>query len=252
MEVGPPSFRRLPPVTRWTLLACGAAFVLQMVWPAFTPLFALQPSAVFRGAIWQVLTYAYLHGGLFHFLVNMFVLWTFGREVEWAWGPRRFLFFYLTCAAVAGIAILGLAFATRQPGITAVGFSGALFGILAAFAKIHPTATVYVYFLIPLGVTQMVWLFGILSFLGALGGGAASLGHLAGLLAGLGWLRGERLWRNLEERRSVQVVIRRQRKQQELAEEVDRILDKISREGERALTERERRTLETYSRRRSR
>ena len=101
----------LPPVTQALLLACVAAFCLNL----FVPLdawFALWPLASGQFFPWQVVTYAFLHGDTLHLFFNMLGLWMFGSEIERLWGRNRYLQFLLASvltAALLAVAI-GLAF----------------------------------------------------------------------------------------------------------------------------------------------
>ena len=81
---------------------------------------------------YQLVTHMFAHGGFFHLFFNMFVLWMFGSLLEKAWGPKRFLIFYLVCGLAAGITHLAL------ENVPAVGASGAIMGLLAAFAYLFP------------------------------------------------------------------------------------------------------------------
>ena len=88
-----------------------AVFILQLVGrlfhtPFFENLFALSAAQVRRGFIWQPFTYMFLHdpGNIFHIIVNMFVLWFFGREVEYFIGSRPFTRLYLF-GGLAGAAL---------------------------------------------------------------------------------------------------------------------------------------------------
>src|SRR5512139_4331207 len=107
----------LPPITRALLLANVAIFILQMVTgDLLIGPFALWPfgSAQFSGVpefeLWQLVTYAFLHGSLTHLFFNMFALYMFGGEVEQLLGSRRFLTYYMVCvigAAVAQLVVMG-------------------------------------------------------------------------------------------------------------------------------------------------
>ncbi len=86
---------------------------------------------------WQLFTYAFLHAGATHIFFNMFGLVMFGADVERVWGRRRFLTYYITCALAAGVTQLLYAWLTGTIDVT-VGASGAVFGILLAFALLFP------------------------------------------------------------------------------------------------------------------
>jgi membrane associated rhomboid family serine protease len=119
-------------------------------------IFALNPmgGVTVQGAelnfyIWQLITYQFMHGGFFHILINMFILWMFGMELENNWGSRKFLTYYLTCGVGAGVAqLLFPALFGSMVGPT-IGASGSVFGIMIAFALYFPNRYIYIYFLLP-------------------------------------------------------------------------------------------------------
>ena len=128
----------MPPVTL-ALLGTNifVYFVVQQMGPNIIGLFALWPWASEWFRPWQVVTYAFLHGGLTHLAFNMFGLWMFGAELERVWGPRRMLLFYFASvlmAAVAQLLVTGL-LGSQAP---TIGASGGLFGLLIGFAMVFP------------------------------------------------------------------------------------------------------------------
>src|SRR6266536_388996 len=76
------------------IIANAAVFFAQLLSPTVTRLLGLQPELVVHGWVWQLGTYMFLHGGLFHILFNMLALWMFGTELERLWGTNFFLKFY--------------------------------------------------------------------------------------------------------------------------------------------------------------
>jgi len=86
---------------------------------------------------WQVFTYAFLHAGEMHVIVNMFGLVMFGGDVERVWGMKRFLIYYFTCVLAAGVAELLVARLTHS-GNAIVGASGGVFGLLLAYGLLFP------------------------------------------------------------------------------------------------------------------
>ena len=93
----------LPPVTQALIIAnCVIFFLDSSTGGSLSMLFALWPPGA-QFMPWQVLTYAFLHGGLSHLAFNMFGLYMFGGDVERVWGSQRILYFYLFCAVFAGI-----------------------------------------------------------------------------------------------------------------------------------------------------
>ena len=97
---------------------------------------AFWPAGFLAGALWQPFTYMFLHGGLLHLFLNMLWLFFFGKDVERALGTRAFLLFYLTCGAVGVLATFIPAMLWGGASVT--GASGAVMGVLVAFALINP------------------------------------------------------------------------------------------------------------------
>ena len=134
---------------------------------------------------WQLITYQFLHGGFSHILFNMFALWMFGMEIEQTMGSRKFLIFYLASGVGGGLAQLFIApLVTGLAGPT-VGASAAIFGVLIAFGLLFPDRYIIIYLLIPV---KAKYLIAIMLFLNlyAIGDGSnvAYLAHIAGGLTG--------------------------------------------------------------------
>ena len=165
-----------------------------------TDFLGLTPVAVVPGLfIWQPFTYMYLHGGLGHLLFNMLALWMFGTELERMWGTRFFLKFYTVTGVGAGLltvlfAWLPFDFAAQLLGVNIIGASGAIFGVLLAYALYFPNRPIYLYFLFPIPVKYFVMIIGAINLYSSLGpsGGVASATHLFGLLVGYLYLKGAR------------------------------------------------------------
>ena len=108
---------------------------------------------------WQLLTHVFLHGSETHLLFNMIALWSFGRVLERVWGNRRFLLFYLVCgigAAVISMLVDNLILHTQINGAM-VGASGAIYGILVAFALLFPNFKIMLIFLpVPIAAKYFV------------------------------------------------------------------------------------------------
>ncbi|MBW3660799.1 MAG: rhomboid family intramembrane serine protease [Gemmatimonadetes bacterium] len=252
-----------PPVVKWLLIANGAVFALQILVGAATGsdallvLFGLRPATVIeRGWVWQPLTYMFLHAGFFHLLLNMFVLWMFGAEIERLWGTEEFLKYYVVC----GLGAAALLFAFNWGSYT-IGASGAVLGVLLAFGMLFPDRYIYLWFLIPVRAKWLVVgiaAIEVLYLVAGSRGGIANAAHLGGMATGWIWLkrRGgdggalERLaakWR----RRRLKLVEggRRGKGDPRTEAEIDRILDKISKHGLDSLTDEEERILDEASRR---
>jgi membrane associated rhomboid family serine protease len=152
----------------------------------------LVPAALFHGYVWQLVSYMFLHGSFMHILFNMLALWMFGSELEYEWGAKRFLQYYFVTGIGAGITN-----AVFQPHSTVpiVGASGAIYGLLLAFALHWPNRPILIWFLFPMPAKYFVILFGAIEFVSSLpsivdqgrghGSGIAHLAHLGGILFGL-------------------------------------------------------------------
>lgn len=186
----------LPPVTQALLLINVAMFCIDIalgqalmqwlaLWPLNSPFFLP----------WQVVTYAFLHGGIGHIFFNMMGLWMFGSELERLWGPKRYIQFY-TASVLAAAASQLIMSAVGGWGNPTVGASGGLFGLLLAFGMMFPNRIIMPLFPpIPMKAKVFVAVFGgIELFLGVTGtmSGVAHFAHLGGMLGG--WLM-MRYWR---------------------------------------------------------
>ena len=134
---------------------------------------------------WQVITYAFLHGGIGHLFFNMFALWMFGAQIEQAWGSRRFGIFYFFC--VIGAALTQMTVMWGEP-IPTLGASGGVFGILLAFGMMFPERRIML--LIPPIPIKAKWFvigLGALELWSAVSGtqaGVANFAHLGGAVFG--------------------------------------------------------------------
>jgi membrane associated rhomboid family serine protease len=185
-----------PPIVLNLLIANGAVYVLQLVLGArFELLGAVTPSLVWQqGLLWQPFTYMWLHANFLHLLFNMLTLWMFGSTLAMAWGPQRFLRFYLLCGVGAGILIatvpylflaIGLDGATRMP---TLGASGAIYGVVLAYSLTWPDRTVALIF--PPVAFRAIWMIPIFFLMNLMSGGNVShVGHLGGVLVGWLYLR---------------------------------------------------------------
>ena len=181
-------FGNIPPVTRSLILVNVAVFLLQQfAGGALITWFALWPqdSGLFR--VWQLLTYAFLHGSIAHIFLNMFALYMFGRTLESYFGGRRFLYFYLICVLAAALTQLAVQAAggVAEP---VLGASGGVFGVLLAFGWYFPRQRLI---LLPIPIPMPAWLFVTLYALAELFFGitgrepdVAHFAHLGGMLGG--------------------------------------------------------------------
>ena len=136
--------------------------------------------------IWQLFTYMFLHGGIWHLLFNMLALWMFGAPIEQDWGTRRFLKFYFLCGIAAGVCDVTLHAILGDWGTSTIGASGAIYGLLVAFGVLYPEAPVLMFLLFPMKAKYMVMIFAGIEFLTTLGpnNGVSSIAHLGGMAFG--------------------------------------------------------------------
>jgi membrane associated rhomboid family serine protease len=195
-----------PPFTRavkWLVIANGLIFLLDALVGRFSPvagrdiilLFSLIPAAVTHGFIWQLVTYSFLHSGLWHILFNMLWLWMFGSQFEVDWGTSRFLEFYFFCVVGAALSTIAMAYTGLlglTPATPTVGASGGIYGILMAFGILYANREIML-FPIPFTIKAKYFVIGLIFitlYLSMNGpGGVAYVAHLGGLLFGFLFLR---------------------------------------------------------------
>jgi membrane associated rhomboid family serine protease len=214
---------------------------------------------------WQLLTYGFVHdpSSVRHILFNMFTLWFFGRDVESVYGKRLYLQLYLSLIVLSGLVWLLLALATKEPATVLIGASGAVTGILVIYVLHYPTRTIQIWGVFPLPVWVLATLLLLQDLVGTLqresAGNVAYTAHLGGAAFGFLFYRtGWQLGSLLPKRFSLSAMKRRPKLRirdsetddddDDLGRRVDRILEKINREGQDSLTKDERRTLERASR----
>ena len=219
---------------------------------------------------WSPITYMFIHGGGWHLFFNMLVLFFFGPPLERKWGGPYFIRYYLV-AGVGGALFSLLLFALVGPSLV-IGASGAIYGLLLAFALNWPNAPIYIMGVFPVPAKWFVTALGVFALLGTTGGrgdGVAHWAHIGGLATGFVFLRyGDRIGRATSKliwkekpshvkvepktpRRSEPVAERRRRRDvgSDALDEVDRVLDKIRSDGIDSLTPEERSFLDDMSRR---
>lgn len=233
----------ITPGVKLIVLVCTGVFLFQALvsliagpltaYHQITQRFGLIPSAVIPGLrIWQPFTYIFLHGDIWHILINLLMLWMFGRELELVWGKRKFINYFLLCGVGAGlievlVKTIPVFFGRHLFDIPTIGASGAIFGILIANAILFPDRRIW---LIPLPVTipmrPYVAVMGAIEFFMTLGSGGDGIGHLChlgGMLIGYLYLRrGTFLysvrntvsdWQYKRNRRRFEVYINKQKKE---------------------------------------
>jgi membrane associated rhomboid family serine protease len=183
-----------------TLIALNVgAFLLTLIVPAITLRLGLMPAMVLEDlALWQPLTYMFLHGGIAHLLFNMLGLWMFGTDLERTWGTRFFLRYYFVTGVGAAVvtilwALSPLPYAAALYQTIVVGASGAIYGLLLAYGMYFPHRTVFLY-IFPVPARYAVMILGGIAFLSSTGAGdgVAHVAHLGGLVVGYLYLKGRR------------------------------------------------------------
>jgi membrane associated rhomboid family serine protease len=178
-----------------------AVFFAQTFVPLVTDAFGLRPNLVVHGWLWQLGTYMFLHGGLWHILFNMLALWMFGAELERLWGTRHFLRFYFVTGIGAGIltvlfSLLPFDAAAQIYRSNVIGASGAIYGLLLAYGLYFPDRPIYMYLVFPIPARYFVMIMGAIAFYSSLsgaGGGVANATHLGGLLVAYLLIKGTRV-----------------------------------------------------------
>ena len=177
-------------------------FFAQNLQPALTGMLGLEPSSVVRHLwVWQLGTYMFLHGGVFHILFNMLALWMFGAELERIWGTRYFLKFYFVTGIGAGMltvlfSLLPFSASQQLYGSNVIGASGAIYGLLLAYALYFPDRPIYMYLVFPIPAKIFVMIMGVIAFYASFssaGGGIANATHLGGLLVAYLYLKSARM-----------------------------------------------------------
>jgi len=192
---------KLTPAVKAIMIANAAVFVLTFFAPSLIVQFGLRPADLFgQFAVYQLVTYMFVHASLSHVFFNMLTLWFVGVELERMWGTRYFSRYYFACGIGAGLTqvllgIMPLPFAGQFYYPSTVGASGAIYGLLLAFALYYPTRPFLVFFIFPVQGRYFVMILGGIALLFSLGGGSgvAHTAHLGGLVSGYLYLKGKRL-----------------------------------------------------------
>lgn len=202
-----------PPAIKAICIACVCVFTLQELselifhaaganfWALW---FGLVPQEVVHGFIWQPFTYLFLHGGIWHILLNLLFLCMFGADIERAWGSRRFFGYFCLCGIGAGVInvvvkelIVSWHWARPESlSVPTIGASGAIYGVLLAAAMIMPHSRVW-FFPLPVTVSMRVFIIAMIAIeffgtIGASGDNVSHVCHLGGMLVGYVYLRRRR------------------------------------------------------------
>ena len=193
-------FFTFPPVIKNLLIINGIVFFIQLIFDntiegrvILNKWFALNPINLdgivnwpFNFQVWQLITYQFMHGGFGHIFFNMFALWMFGSSIEDVFGSKKFLIFYLLAGVCAGLLQLFLSPILGGAYAPTIGASGAVFGVLIAYALFFPDNLIFLYFLIPVKAKYLIAFLVVIEFLAvdSASSGVAHLAHLGGALFG--------------------------------------------------------------------
>jgi membrane associated rhomboid family serine protease len=248
--------RGMTPVVKWLLIINFVVFIVAHLIPDLGESIyiygSVWPKSLSNAIqIWRVISYQFLHADVMHLIFNLLVLYFMGPFVERTWGSKAFLKFYLICGAAGGIVYTVLALANVLPVGPMVGASGAIYGIMAALAVMYPQMKILLWGIIPMTMVRLVILLVIVSLItiafGSNVGGEAA--HLSGLAMGFLYVK-YKPWvtqRRMERKKGAwQHKVNQERA---FRQEVDRILDKVHREGIHNLSRREKNILQEATRR---
>ncbi len=191
------SYGRIPTGVKWLIISNTIVFLLYYLAGAselrghMTATLGLSAlGAVRTFFVWQLVTYMFLHGGIWHLLFNMLTLWFFGVQLEQTWGTRKFLRYYFLCGVAAGVTVLAVNMAVGDWNTPTIGSSGAIFGVLVAFGVLFPDTTVLMSFLFPIKAKYMVMIYAGIELLLTMGPntGVSTVAHLGGMAFGYVYL----------------------------------------------------------------
>jgi membrane associated rhomboid family serine protease len=174
------------PIVLNLIIINALVFVAQMVFDSFWDLTNRMALYSYDSGLfepYQLVTYMFAHGGFLHILFNMYALWIFGSVLERLWGAKKFLIFYLACGLGAGLTQMFIV------GGSAIGASGAIMGLLAAFAYTFPNTQFYILpFPFPIKAKYLAAIYAAIDLFSGFSGSddhVAHFAHLGGLVVGL-------------------------------------------------------------------
>lgn len=286
-------FTFFPPVIKNLLIINIGVFFIQMIfdsisfdgvpgWYYLYRYFALNPisgidrltGGDFNFQIWQIITYQFMHADFTHILFNMFMLWMFGMEIESIMGSKKFLFYYLLSGVGAGLFQLLIPPIIGDAAGYTIGASGAVYGIMVAFAMFFPDRYIFIWFLIPIKAKYLIVILMVFEFMSVTDPSVvAHLAHIGGALTGLVFLLLDKQFNfnfnsaikkfkkpgsfnsstrfrktadsdtEIEDAKYYDINDNSKKESNVTQEEIDRILDKISQSGYQNLTDREKKIL---------
>jgi membrane associated rhomboid family serine protease len=251
-------FPQLTPMVKRLLIVNISVFLVCIIIKPLGGLiyewFSVDATSIGRSLqLWRLIGYQFLHdpGDIMHIVFNMLGLYFLGPTLERFWHSKKFLYFYLLCGTAAGVFYLLLAnLGIVQIGVL-VGASGAILGMLAACAILFPQFVVFL-FLFPVPIRVAAIIFILLYVVNIFTGGpnaGGDVAHLAGMAVGAGYVylwprwknRYKTVWHTDDWEKNFKAY-------SELQKEVDRILEKVNREGVSSLTRKEKKMLSEATR----
>ncbi|HES59798.1 MAG: rhomboid family intramembrane serine protease [Calditrichaceae bacterium] len=250
----------MPPAIKNIIFINAVIFLMQVLNQSLEQMifryFALIPSEIiYHFKVWQLVSYMFLHADFWHIFFNMFILWMFGSELEREWGTKEFLKYYFITGIGAGVFNLLLSSAPT------IGASGAVYGIMLAYALRFPDRMVYIYFLFPVKVKYMMAFLVLVSFFSTFsssGDGIAHAAHLGGIVVGFVylkyWVLLYKIKQNIpnisfgkKDNPNMKYTKGGDNKTEYYRRIIDELLDKINRVGYLNLTDEEKKILEEGS-----
>jgi membrane associated rhomboid family serine protease len=270
MAYGLSSTGLLPRAIKILLIANVAFFLLDYATHALMPNYAalpggiiykymaLDPDRVTHGMqVWRLLTYLFVHDQsppFIHILFNMLMLWMFGVPLVHVMGERKFWWFYLSAGFFSALCSLIFYALTRNPSVI-IGASGAIFGLMFAFAKFFPTQQFLMFFIFPVEARYAVLIIGGIELLLITSNdGIAHITHLGGALFAWLYFRYEdkgglllEKWKNPKAGNLQKAIRKTGGELREEMPDIDPILKKISQSGLSSLTLEEKEKLQMAS-----
>lgn len=175
----------------WIIAVNVLFFICTTVWPHLKIVLSLNIYYLCFNQIkmlWQPVTYMFTHGSFLHLLFNMWVLYQIGGAVERAIGSKEFLIFYFVTGILSGLLSLLLYLLSGMWQVFLLGASGAIYGLLLAYAVLYPKAKLFIWGLIPVSAPLLVIVYALIEILSGIDDsvGVAHSAHLFGIL--VAWL----------------------------------------------------------------
>lgn len=200
-------------VVKILLIVNSAIFILIFPFPplqaTINGLFGFVPQAVLHGAVWQFFTCLFLHATPEHIILNMLFLWFFGPPLERLWGSGTFIFYYLLCGVGGGLGDLLTRLSGPAALLPGVGASGAIFGLMAAYALIFGRQRILAFFIFPMQARYFVLAMLVVELLWGVHGDPSGIGHFAhlgGALVGALYVLWRRGWGRHEKEAKFEAV----------------------------------------------